>query len=36
METKHLFNWLSERTKSLLTTTDPAKQTVAAVPQPQQ
>ena len=36
METKHLFNWLSERTKSLLTT-DPSKQTVrGTVPQPQQ
>jgi D-alanyl-D-alanine endopeptidase (penicillin-binding protein 7) len=39
METKHLFNWLSERTKSLLTN-DPAKAAataaVTAVPQPQQ
>jgi D-alanyl-D-alanine carboxypeptidase len=43
METKHLFNWLSERTKSLLTN-DPAKAAAAtaatvgvtAVPQPQQ
>jgi serine-type D-Ala-D-Ala endopeptidase (penicillin-binding protein 7) len=35
METRHLFNWLSERTKSLLTT-DAAKPAVAAVPQPQQ
>lgn len=42
METKHLFNWLSERTKSLLT--NDASQTagtaaaasVSAVPQPQQ
>jgi D-alanyl-D-alanine endopeptidase (penicillin-binding protein 7) len=38
METKHLFNWLSERTKSLLTP-DASKQAVTAVPavpQPQQ
>jgi D-alanyl-D-alanine endopeptidase (penicillin-binding protein 7) len=38
METKHLFNWLTERTKSLLTTdaAKPAVAAVTAVPQPQQ
>jgi serine-type D-Ala-D-Ala endopeptidase (penicillin-binding protein 7) len=39
METKHLFNWLSERTKSLLTNDQPktpATAAVSAIPQPQQ
>jgi D-alanyl-D-alanine endopeptidase (penicillin-binding protein 7) len=41
METKHLFNWLADRTKTLLTN-DPSKAAttaapaIAAVPQPQQ